>query len=333
MEIQFCAKPVLYWLHCAKAQGLWFTADDTELDLRINMTSIFNLPDYDSEFARRNTPAEWQRISAFRNQPQFGQALKTYHALMPQFFSSNLLLNKIVKEAWRFEMLVYTLYLYDSRDPTDSSSGLTLSNLQRVCTAQNCASNGRVFAILSLMRGGGFLVQHRSTDDHRIKHMEPTKKFVTLVEGWNHRIFKIIDAVVPAGQLAKAHDVSPRFGWDMRKRGAEALLTGWKLLDPFPEVTHFVSSDGGWMLLLHCVALALQDGAIIPVSVDLESFGKRFAVSRSHLRRLLESAYTEGLLDAPPHNGSDIKLSARTVAAFLNCMASELSFYQNHATT
>ena len=297
------------------------------------MTSVFNLPDYDSEFAGRTKPAEWRRILAFRNQPQFSQALKIYHAVMPKFFSSNLLVNKIVKEAWRFEMLVYMLYLSDSRDATDPSSGLTLSNLQRICTTQNCASNGRVFAILSLMRGGGFLVQHRSSDDRRIKHLEPSKKFSTLVEGWNHRIFQIIDAVVPGGHLAARHEAEPRFGWDMRKRGAEALLGGWKLLDPFPEVLHFVSSDGGWMLLLHCVALALQDGVIKPVSVDLESFGKKFAVSRSHLRRLLESAHTEGLLDAPPHNGSDIKLSARTVAAFLNCMASELSFYQSHATT
>lgn len=296
------------------------------------MTSVFNLPDYDPEFARRTTPAEWQRILAFRNQPKFGEALKTYHALMPQYFSSNLLLNKIVKEAWRFEMLVYMLYLYDSRDPTEPGSGLTLSNLQRICTEQNCASKGRVFAILSLMRSGGFLMQLRSDLDRRIKHLEPTPKFISIVEGWNHRIFQIIDAVVLSGHLARAHDDNPRFGWDMRKRGAEALLEGWKLLDPFPEVNHFVSSDGGWMLLLHCVAEALQDGAIIPVSVDLESFGKRFAVSRSHLRRLLESAHAEGLLDAPPHNGSDIKLSARTVAAFLNCMASELSFYQSHAS-
>lgn len=298
------------------------------------VTTPFNLCDYDLVFSSNTTPAEWQRILAFRNQPKFGAALETYHVLMSQYFSDNMMLNKVVTEAWRFEMLVYTLYLYDQRDTANPSSGLTLSNLQRICAKQKCASPGRVLAILGIMRIGGFLHQQKSELDSRVNHLEPTQKFIAIVEGWNNRIFQIIDAVVPQSQLAKAHEVQPRFGWNMRKRGAETMLGGWKLLDPFPEVYHFVASDGGWMLLLHCVAEALRSSAgklIATVSVDLKPFGKHFGVSRSHLRRLLESAYAERLLDAPPCNGREIKLSARTVAAFLNCMASELSFYRDHA--
>ena len=295
---------------------------------------MFNLASYDATFAARMSAAEWQRILAFRNQPGFSAALPTYAALMAPYFSNNMMLNKVVTEAWRFEMLVYTLYLYDTRDPAVAGSGLTLSNLQRICAEQNCASPGRVLAILGIMRVGGFLHQQKSEADSRVNHLEPSKKFITIVEGWNNRIFQIIDAVVPQSQLAKAHETQPRFGWNMRRRGAETMFGGWKLLDPFPEVYHFVAKDGGWMLLLHCVAEALRGSAgklITPVSVDLKTFGKHFGVSRSHLRRLLESAYAERLLDAPPCNGREIKLSAQTVASFLNCMASELSFYRDHA--
>lgn len=299
-----------------------------------DVTTPFNLYDFDLEFAARTTPEEWQRILAFRNQPRFGAALTAYAALMLQYFADNLLLNKVVTEAWRFEMLVYTLYLHDSRDPTEPSSGLTLTNLQRLCAIHKCASPGRVLAILGIMRIGGFLRQHKSKHDSRIKHLEPSMKFIAIVEGWNNRIFQTIDAVFPDGHLAQAHHDQPRFGWNMRRRGAESVLSGWKMLDPFPEVFHFVSSDGGWMLLLHCVAEALRESGgkiIATISVDLQTFGKRFAVSRSHLRRLLERAHDEGLLDASPRNGTEIKLSPRTVAAFLNCMASELSFYRDHA--
>ena len=295
---------------------------------------MFDLANHDATFAARTSAAEWQRILAFRNQPHFDAALETYHVLMSPYFSNNMMLNKVVTEAWRFEMLVYTLYLYDQRDPAVPGSGLTSSNLQRICAKQNCSSPGRVLAILGIMRIGGFLHQKKSEADSRVNHLEPSKKFIAIVEGWNNRIFQIIDAVVPQSQLAKAHHEQPRFGWNMRKRGAETMFGGWKLLDPFPEVHHFVARDGGWMLLLHCVAEALRGSAgklIATVSVDLQTFGKQYGVSRSHLRRLLESAYAERLLDAPPSNGSEIKLSARTVAAFLNCMASELSFYRDHA--
>ena len=154
---------------------------------------------------------------------------------------------------------------------------------------------------------------------------------MAIVEGWNQIIFQIIDAIDEKGGIAHDHLTKPRLGAMMRERGAHVLLDGWKLLDPFPEVDHFVSRDGGWMLLLTCAAEALRpsNGAeIAPVTLDLSTFGKRFGVSRSHLRRLLESAHTLGLLEAPPANGQNIVLSPLLVASFLACMASELGNYR-----
>lgn len=292
-----------------------------------------DLTQFDNVFSARTSPAEWHRILAFRNQPTFAAALETYNALMLQYFADNVVLNRVVTEAWRFEILVYLLYLHDKRDPADPAKGLTVSNLQAICARQKCASKGRVVAILGIMRIGGFLRQQKSEADGRIKHLEPTRKFMSIVEGWNNRILRIIDAVYPSEDLARLHHDNPRLGAQMRSRGAERLLAGWKLLDPFPEVQHFLSRDGGWMLLLHCVAESLRMGCgrcIAPVAVDLEAFGKRFAVSRSHLRRLLESAHDEGLLLAPPRNGANIVLSKIAVASYLTCMASELSFYREN---
>ncbi|MFO1035116.1 MAG: hypothetical protein U1E15_14030 [Hyphomicrobiales bacterium] len=231
-------------------------------------------------------------------------------------------------------MLVYTLYLHDMFDPAVPGSGLTLSNLQDICKRQQCASPGRVTAILGILRIGGFVRQQSSAGDRRIKHLVPSKKFMDIVEGWNNRIFQIIDAVCPGDNLAETHRSVPHLGRAMRRGGAEGLLKGWKLLDPFPEVNHFVVRDGGWMLLLHCAAEALKQGgenAVALVSVDLAAFGKKFSVSRSHLRRLLESAHELGLLAAPPRNGTHILLSDITVASFLSCMASELGYYRGHA--
>ncbi len=61
------------------------------------------------------------------------------------------------------------------------------------------------------------------------------------------------------------------------------------------------------MLLLTCVAVALPESGgktIAAISIDLSAFGRRFAVSRSHLRRILETAYDKGLLTAPPRMAS-----------------------------
>jgi hypothetical protein len=286
---------------------------------------------FDTELASRTTAGEWERILVLRNNPNLISGLFQYDALIPEYFANNIILNKIVTELWRFEMLVYTLYLHDIADPNDPRSGLTVSNLQKLCAKQKCASYGRVLAILGIMGIGGFLKKIKTADDKRVTKLEPTEKFIQIVEGWNHRILKIIDTICSDDDLSRSFEAMPRLGWEMRRIGAETIIGGWKLIDPFPEVDHFVTRDAGWMLLLTSVAKALrssQGQSIDPVSIDLKLFGARFGVSRSHLRRLLESAYEQKYLIEPPLNGTNIVLSSQLVAAFLTCMASELGNYR-----
>jgi hypothetical protein len=297
-------------------------------------STLFDISIFDDEFSKRMAAEKWRQLLEMRIHVRFFEGLFVYRDRIPEFFANNIILNKVATEAWRFEMLVYALYLYDTRDIDDLRSGLTLTNLQKICVEQKCASKGRVLAIVTMMRFAGYLRSTKRRGDNRVVLLEPTQAFISIVEGWNRCIFDVIDAIVPQGRLAQRHDANPRFGWDMRRRGAVGLINGWKLLDPFPEVAHFVSRDGGWMLLLTCVADSLRLGnfcCIAPVTVDLAAFGKRFGVSRSHLRRMLESAHATGLLDQAPKNGTNIVLAPRLVASFLNCMASELGYYNHHA--
>ena len=218
----------------------------------------FRLDCFDSELSQRMSTAEWQRIVKFRNHPQFLSALFAYDALMPKHFADNMILNKVVTESARFEMLVYALFLHSTHDPTIADSGLTFARLAQLCIKQKIASRGRVFAILGIMQIGGYLKRYRSKLDNRIVLFEPTEKFMAIVEGWNQIIFRIIGAVYPEDKLAENHKLFPQHGTNMRTNGARELLKGWKLLEPFPEVELFVDSDGGWMLLLISVAASLR---------------------------------------------------------------------------
>jgi hypothetical protein len=297
------------------------------------VSNRFSLGCFDAVLCERMSAEEWRRILDMRDRPGFLHCLFRYAELMPPYFSGNVHLNKVVTEAWRFHMLVFALHLYDTRDDADPSTGLTLANLTRLCAEQGIASRGRVFAILGIMQVAGYLRRRRVMGDSRVVQLEPSPAFVEVIEGWNQRILQIIDAC-DGGGLTAAHRAHPRFGWDMRKSGAQTLLGGWKILEPFPEVEHFVYSDGGWMLLLSVVADALRPSGgaeIAPVSVDLGPFGARFGVSRSHLRRLLEAAHRKGLLETPPRNGQHILPGHALVASFLTCMASELGNYRKWA--
>lgn len=291
----------------------------------------FRFDQNDADFAGRTTVEDWARIIDFRGQPHFVDAVLLYGALMPGLFINNFIMNKVVPEAWRFQMLVFTLHLHDTRDTGQPASGLTLSNLQRICAAQGIAGPGRVAAFLNLMRLGGHLTRTRSLVDSRVVRLEPTATFIAIVERWNDAIFRILDTVNPCGAFAATQATHPRLSWEMRRGGAETLLAGWVPLAPFPEVSHFLGRDGGWVLLTHCIVQVLRDdggSTIKPVTLDLGAFGKQFGVSRSQLRRLLDAAHERGLLDTPPHNGANIVLSEALVGAFLAWLASYLENFQ-----
>ena len=296
------------------------------------MTGVFRIDQYDALFATRTSAEDWAHIIAFRNRAHFLDAAIRYTAISAPFYGNNFILNKVVPEAWRFQMIVFLLHLHDIRDPNDPRSGLTLGNFQRLCKDLSFASAGRAFAFLNMMRVGDYIARSRVQRDARTVHLEPTPLFITTVEKWNDGIFEMIDCATPEISLLQMRAIYPQLGREMRRRSAERIIAGWKPLEPFPEVLHFAATDGGWMLLAHCVADAMRNGSsIAPISVNLARFGKQFGGSRSHLRRLLEGAFADNLLEAPPANGADIRLSPKLVCAFMALFASYLAGYQRSA--
>ncbi len=295
------------------------------------MYEPLSLNRFDHEFAARTTGEEWQRIVSLRDHPRFLDGVALHDEQIPKLFADNIVLNKAVTEFNRFQIIVFTLHLYDTADPGDPTTGLTLTRLQRLCGQYGLASAGGVAAFVGLMMLAGYLKRQPSGHDKRVVHLAPTDKFLAIVEKWNNTLLQSLDAIMPEGEFAKAHLDHPRFGWDMRRRSAEKILAGWQPLEPFPEVLHFVGRHGGWMLLLCCVAELLRQGnrsEIVPISVDLTAIGQSFGVSRTHLRRMLEEAHAKGLLAAPPRNGRYILMTPKFLAACIAAAATELSNYR-----
>ncbi len=301
------------------------------------MSVEWKIDRFDAIFAARieSRPGtiQWEAIKAFRDGPAFLDAVMRYDAISGPFYGNQFILNKVVPEAWRFQMIVFLLHLHDTRDQADPRSGLTFANFQRVCAKLELASAGRAFAFLNIMRVGGYLARSPSASDRRIVRLEPTPQFMATVERWNDGIFQLIDTAQPAAGLVAARARMPELGRMMRQHSAEKILAGWQPLAAFPEVEHFAARDGGWMLLGRAAALSLQRGAGEPVAIDLNAFGKEFGASRTQLRRILESAHEAGLLEAPPQNGTSIRLSSQLYCAFTTWLALYLASYHDSATT
>lgn len=286
---------------------------------------------FDGELSRRVDPQEWARISAMRDHPRFLHGVLQYAQVIPAYFAGKLVLNKVVTEVWRFHTLAFALHLHDIRDPGDPRTGLTITRLQRICQEQKIASAGRVIALVGLMQLGGYLKRVPSVADSRIILLVPTEKLVATVRGWGQAMMSAIDSIEPGAGFEQRHLADPGFDTRLRRAGMDIMLAGWRLVDPWHEVMHFVARDAAWMLLLRLIDPVIRagiGGEPVIVSLDLAEFGKKFGVSRSHMRRVLDTAFEQGLLAAPPRNGSHIVMSHRLICSYLVTLASELDIFR-----
>lgn len=289
---------------------------------------------HDALFAGRTSSSEWARIAAFRDLPDFLAGVRRHEGSMAPLLTGNPFLNKVATETWRFQILVFALYLHATADPANPRTGLTAANLQRVCSDLKLASPGRVLAFINILKLARYLTSIRSAADNRVVHLIPTAKFMAVVEAWNTNIFAAIDAARPDASLIALAEQYPGLGREMRISGAEGLMAGWDPLGPFPEVQHFADCDGGWLFMEHVIANWIgADGTvtIVPVSVKMRAIAKGFGGSRSNLLRLLERGHELGLLDQPPCGGANIVFSSRMVCSYFGFIASFLDNFHRHS--
>lgn len=255
---------------------------------------------------------------------------------MAPLLTGNMFLNKIATETWRFQILVFALYLHATADPANPRTGLTVTGLQKICADLNLASPGRVSTFINILKLGRYLSSQRCAADSRVVHLVPTARFMDIVEEWTRNIFAAIDAAQPDAGLVALTATYPALGREMRTSGAEGLIGGWLPLGPFPEVQHFADCDGGWLLMEHIISNWIADDGtvtITPVAINMRDVARRFGGSRSNLLRLLEQGHAMGLLDEPPLGGARIKFSPRMVCSYFGFIASYLDNFRRHALT
>ena len=156
---------------------------------------------HDALFASRTTPSEWARIVEFRDLPNFLEAVRRHEGSMAPLLMGHPFLNKIATETWRFQILVFALFLDATREPTNPRTGLTTANLQAICSRAKLASPGRVSAFLNILKLAGYLSSLRCAADQRVVHLIPTDKLMEVVEAWTVNIFAVIDTALPGAAL------------------------------------------------------------------------------------------------------------------------------------
>jgi hypothetical protein len=234
-----------------------------------------------------------EALAAVRAHPRFQQAASVATASMARLYRGNRLLNLMTSDHGRIMISLLAVYLH-------LNGGLTVSRMAALCSEQGLSSPGRAKAMLMLMRAFGFLAPAPAEADRRLRRLMPTARLMALHAERNRRLFEAIAMVLPECAEAFAAQTHPDFTGLFVCRYCDHFLTGFRLIDGIPHMRLFLDRNGGTMVLCSLMLSGEPDDVYppaLPVRVSPSALSRRLGISRAHVRRLLQDAETQGLLE------------------------------------
>lgn len=240
-------------------------------------------------------------VAAVQQRPGFDTACMTFSRGITALFRGNRLLNILVNDRGRTVIAYLALYLHFGLRSDDPRSGLTVGRLKALSVEHGICSAGRTEAFVAVLRLFGYLEPAPRTRDLRVRRLEPTPRMLASHRARLEVAFSAVAKIDPAGLAALDALGDEAFVRALVRQFAAQFLGGVRLIQHAPELHLFADRNAGIVVLLSLMCAAADGECFVagrPAAVSISELGRRFGVSRVHVRRLLRDAAAEGLLDA-----------------------------------
>ena len=258
-----------------------------------------------------STPLTGERIASLQADPKFDAAVATSMRGTIALHRGRGFANWILNDRARALFGHLLLYLYFTGRPDDPASGLTAARVKQTAVEAGICSAGRAFAMLSLMRGTGFIAAGPEVSDRRFRRLVPTEKLLELQRERFRYQFEAMAALLPDARRAL-----PLLGrGDLESALVRALgsqfLSGTRLLSHTPELEPFAEYSAG-MVVLFGLMLATEAGGTFvldrPIAISISELAVRYRVSRTQILRLLRQAEEAAFLARTGSNYENVVL-------------------------
>jgi hypothetical protein len=191
------------------------------------------------------------------------------------------------------------------------------------------ASERQVDHLVARLREVGFLEQHRSPADGRIRLLATTDKLRAHHSEW------LAAHYVPLATIYPDHDYSPVLSRDrafhlLHCRSCPPFIpVSARLMMTLPDTMLFFSHAAG-PLIQYTVLKAAMDAGDPNAAIPYMEAADRFGVSRTHIRNLMSAAQSAGLVRIVGRGGHSIEILPRHWASYDRGLA--VGMYLHDAT-
>jgi len=227
------------------------------------------------------------------NHPRLPEARKVYFDRFLKVYEGNRFLVRLLIESGRFFVFQLAAVLEAAEDPTRRETLFTVSRLKQEMGLFGFASDRQIDHLIRRLCAVGFLEQHQSPLDRRVRRLATTAKLRTHFGGW------LAAHYAPLATLYPQHDYGPVFDCDSAFMAVHCRAcppfnpVSARLMGTIPDIMLFFNRAGG-SLVMYALLQAAMEADDQRAGVPYNDAADRFGVSRTHVRRLMEDAQATG---------------------------------------
>jgi hypothetical protein len=249
------------------------------------------------------------------NDPRLPQARRAYLESFMSVYEGDPFMVRLLLQAGRFLVFHLLAVLEAAQNPARRETWLTVALLKQQLGLYGYASGRQIDHLLARLRAVGFLEQRRAPGDGRVRLLATTDKLLAHHTEW------LATHYVPLATLYPDHDYQMELS---RNRAFHALHcrmclpfspAAARLMMTLPDSMLFFSHAAGPLIQNAVLKQAMETGdpnAAVPY-IDAAD---RFGVSRTHVRNLMNTAQSAGLVEITGSGGRNIVVLPRFWASY-----------------
>jgi DNA-binding MarR family transcriptional regulator len=225
----------------------------------------------------------------------FVQARALYLDLFMAPYDNNPFLVGLMGAAGRSVAFLTALRIAALQKADDPSTFFTPTRMQQVAARSLVISPRTMTSALARLRETGYLASEPVPGDRRQKLLRPTEKALSHYGDWVMGHIRPLAMMFPDRDYSTGLKGGNDFLLAQRRAGAQVIAHSGKVLASNPDIVPFLTRDAGFFIL--AVLLQSATDAVGMSASPLGELARRFGISRTQVRRVLEVAQAAGLLE------------------------------------
>jgi hypothetical protein len=256
--------------------------------------------------------------------PRFVAARTAFVDAVLALYEGDVFLTRLLLEAARTVIFGVIVSLDAQYDESDRATWPTMGLLKQQMTQFGLSSPRRIEDLVARLIHSGFLKSNPAKRDGRVRLLTPTAEMLSTDRDWLAVHYLPLQVLFPDPGYAGPMQRDPSFHRAQRLVAMGFLGHGAQILAGNPAMMLFLSRDAGVMILIKLIQMA---GARVGHLSELshEDSGALFGVSRTHVRKILQDAEREGLVELSGRGHRFVELKPAVWQAFDRFVAESMS--------